>query len=181
MMTARHALACTTLCVALACGAAQADRVAEPFVVDAHLRARRTMDGRTISLGEVHTGDTLVTKDHVRVSIRASHAAHLYLAYCSQGDRDPRYRGLTVFPEHGSIDVVANELTIAPSRKRAIILDDKPGKETLYVVVSRSELSSSDAQLAKALDVARLGAQGECGAKFQTAIAGPAKPPPAPH
>jgi hypothetical protein len=114
--------------------------------------------------------------DRLQLSVRTSKDGYLYLAFCSPQARDPRYRGLSVFPDKGGgIPMVANQPTLAPIRdgKGGIVLDNQPGQETLYLILSRNELSRADAGLADVLAAARRGREAtDCGAPFQAAVAG---------
>lgn len=148
-----------------------------PFVLETRLRARRTQHGQPITLDEIRSGDTVLDGDRLQLSVRTSKDGYLYLAFCSQQARDPRYRGLSVFPdEGGGIPMVANQPTLAPARDGAIVLDHQPGQEALYLILSRHELSLSDAGLADVLAAARRGREAtDCGAPFQAAVAGSRK------
>jgi len=145
-----------------------------PFVLEARLRARRTRHRQSITLDEIHSGDTLMNGDRLKLSIRTSRDGCLYLAFCSPRAKDPRYRGLGVFPERGGIPMVADQLTLAPPGDGEIVLDEQPGPEALYLIVSRDELSRADARLADALAAARHGRETtDCGAPFQAAVSRP--------
>jgi hypothetical protein len=150
-----------------------------PFVLETRLRARRTQHGQPITLDEIRSGDIVLDGDRLQLSVRTSRDGYLYLAFCSQQAQDPRYRGLSVFPDQGGLRMVANQLTLAPARDGKmgeIVLDNQPGQEALYVIVSRNELSHADAGLADVLAAARRGRETtDCGAPFQAAVAGPRK------
>ena len=150
-----------------------------PFVLEIRLRARRTQHGQPITLDEIRSGDIVLDGDRLQVSVRTSRDAYLYLAFCSQHAGDPRYRGLSVFPDQGGIRVIANQLTLAPARGGKIgeiVLDDQPGQEALYVILSHNELSRADAGLADVLAAARRGRETtDCGAPFESAVAGSRK------
>jgi hypothetical protein len=147
-----------------------------PFVVEARLRARRTQHGKPITLDEIRSGDIVLDGDRLQLSVRTSRDAYLHLAFCSQHGNDPRYRGLSVFPDQGAIPVVANQTTLAPARDGKtgeIVLDNQPGQETLYLILSRNELSRADAGLADVLAAARRGRETtDCGAPFEATVAG---------
>lgn len=122
---------------------------------------------------ELSNGASVIDGDRLQASIRTSQDAYLYLAFCSQHAKDSRYPGLKVFPEEGALRVRAYETTIAPDRAADIVLDDKPGQETLYLILSRVELSSSDSELAQVIASARQGSQSaDCGSPFRAAVAG---------
>lgn len=147
-----------------------------PFVLETRLRARRTQHGQPITLDEIRSGDIVLDDDHLQLSVRTSKDGYLYLAFCSQQARDPRYHGLSVFPDQGGILMVANQLTLAPARDGEIVLDNQPGQETLYLILSRNELSRADAGLAGVLAAARRGREAtDCSAPFQVAVAGSRK------
>jgi hypothetical protein len=150
---------------------------AAPFVLETRLLARRTQHGQQITLDEMRSGDIVLDGDRLQLSVRTSKDGYLYLAFCSQQAKDPRYHGLSVFPpDKGGIPMVANQPTLAPARDAEIELDNQPGQEALYLILSRSELSHADAGLADVLAAARRGREtAECGAPFQGAIAGSRK------
>jgi hypothetical protein len=144
-----------------------------PFVIATRLRARRTQHGQPITLDEIRSGDIVLDGDRLQASVRTSRDGYLYLAFCSEQAQDPRYRGLSVFPDQGEIRMVANQLTLAPARDREIVLDHQPGQEALYLILSRNELSHADAGLADVLAAARRGRETtDCGAPFQATVAG---------
>jgi hypothetical protein len=151
-----------------------------PFVLETRLRVRRTQYGQPITLDEIRSGDVVLDGDRLQLSVRTSKDGYLYLAFCSQQARDPRYRGLSVFPDKGGgISMVANQPTLAPARDGKIgeiVLDNQPGQEALYLILSRNELSRADAGLAEVLAAARRGREAtDCGAPFQAAVAGSRK------
>lgn len=122
----------------------------------------------------LRSGDHVVSRDKIRIEVKASLDAHLYLGYC---DRD---RKLAIFPEQGSIEARAGETTFAPDRDRAIALDDQTGPEVLYVIASRRRLELADPELAQTIFKARPGAASvECGAQLKQVLE-KKKPPPAP-
>lgn len=143
------------------------------FVIEARLRARRIQNGRSITFDDVHSGDSVIDGDRLQLSVRASKDAYLYLAFCSQHVKDPRYHGLTVFPENGGIRMVADKTVMVPARTAEIILDDKPGKETLYLILSRAELAYTDSGLADVIAAARQGREtADCEGPLRGATAG---------
>jgi hypothetical protein len=156
---------------------APAARADAPFVLEARLRVRRTQHGQSITLDEIRSGDVVQDGDRLQLSVRTSTDGYLYLAFCSQQAADPRYRGLSVFPDQGGgIPMIANQLTLAPARDGEIVLDRQPGPEALYLILSRHELLRADAGLAEVLAAARRGRETtDCGAPFQAAVAGPRK------
>jgi hypothetical protein len=144
-----------------------------PFVLETRLRARRTQHGQPVTLDGIRSGDIVMDGDRLQLSIRTSGDGYLYLAFCSQHAGDPRYRGLSVFPDQAGIRMVANRPTLAPARDGEIVLDNHPGQEALYLILSRSELSRADAGLGAVLAAARRGRENtDCGAPLDAAIAG---------
>lgn len=144
-----------------------------PFVLETRLRARRTQHGQPITLDEMRSGDIVQDGDRLQLSVRTSKDGYLYLAFCSQEATEPRYRGLSVFPDQGGIRLIANQPTLAPASNGEIVLDNQPGQEALYLILSRNELSRADAGLADVLAAARRGREtADCGAPFQGAVAG---------
>lgn len=148
-----------------------------PFVLETTLRARRTQQGQLITLNEIRSGDVVQDGDRLQLTVRTSQDGYLYLAFCSQQARDPRYHGLRVFPaQGGGIPVVAYQPTLAPARNAEIVLDNQHGREALYLILSRHELSRADAGLAEVLATARRGREAtDCGASLQATVAGSRK------
>jgi hypothetical protein len=150
-----------------------------PFVLETRLRARRTQHGQPITLDEIRSGDIVLDDDRLQVSVRTSKDGYLYLAFCSQQAKDPRYHGLSVFPDTGGIPMIANQPTLAPAQDGKIgeiVLDNQPGREALYLILSRNELSRADAGLADVLAAARRGRETtDCSAPFQAATGGSPK------
>lgn len=146
------------------------------FVLESSLRARRFLNGATTLFLELSNGATVINGDRLQLHVRTSQDAYLYLAFCSQKARDPRYPGLKVFPEQGAIRVRAYETTIVPHPAAEIVLDDKPGQEALYLILSRADLSTSDVRLAEVIASTRQGSQStDCVARFGAAVASPRK------
>lgn len=147
-----------------------------PFVLETRLRARRTQHGQPITLDEIRSGDIVLDGDRLQLSVRTSRDAYLYLAFCSKHSRDPRYRGLSVFPDQGGIRMIANQSTLAPARGGKIgeiVIDEQPGQEALYLILSCNELSRAEFGLADVLAAARRGRETtDCGAPFEGTVAG---------
>jgi hypothetical protein len=127
------------------------------FVLEATLRARRLHRDHPIVLLELANGSTVLDRDRLQMYVRTSQDAYLNVAFCSQHADDRRFAGLKVFPDVGALRVRAYETAIVPDRMAEIVLDDKPGPEAIYLVLSRVELSTSDAELAQLIASARRG------------------------
>lgn len=159
-----------------AAGPASPPAPSAPFVLEARLRASRIQNGRPITFDELHSGDTVMDGDRLQFSVRTSKDAYLYLAFCSNYAEDPRYHGLSIFPDSGSIRMRANETMTVPTATGGIALDDKPGRETLYLILSQAELSHADAGLADVIDAARRGHDAiDCGAPLHAPVAAPTR------
>jgi hypothetical protein len=149
-----------------------------PFVLDITLRARRIRHGYSIALDP--TGE-LMKDDRLQFSVLTSQPGYLYIAFCAHR-HDPRFQhlgdlGLSVFPKDHGIVMAANVPTIAPDPRAEIVLDDSPGPETLYLILSRSELSQADPALAEAISITQAGKQTpRCGAQLYRALARPNSP-----
>jgi len=143
----------------------------QPFVLDTRLRVHRSQGTRSVNLDELRSGDVVMDGDRLQLSARTSSDGYLYLAFCSQRTQVPGIPELSVFPEQGEIRLIANQTTSVPAK---LVVDNHPGLETLYLIVSRQELSQSDARLAEVLAIARRERSAtECGAQFRGAIGGP--------
>lgn len=140
----------------VAATAAQPGARTVPFILEHHLHVRRIVHDTSIALPDVVSGQTvLVGGDRLQLSIRTSQNGYLYLAFCSQRDIRSRYHGLSVFPAHGSLRLTANVTHSVPSLPDELVLDDQPGPQTIFVVVSKSERFRLDSALNDILDVAR--------------------------
>lgn len=148
-----------------------------PFVLEHHLHARRTIRDDSVTLDDVVTGQSiLVDGDRLQLEIQTSENGYLYLAFCSRHDTGPRYHGLSVFPAQGGQALMANVAQIMPSTVDEIVLDNQPGSEIIFVIVSKTELSRADSRLADILDGARQGvASAECRSFQQAVVAPPPK------
>lgn len=144
---------------------------------DHSLQVRRSATGVP---HELRDGDKLISGDRIRVTVQTSVDAYLYLAFCS-------HHGITLYPAQGGIRTRAGVLMIAPPGGGELVIDDEPGSEVLYVVVSTSELSVADPRLAAALATTRPGNTAQdCGPALDASLRSPPGPaptdtPPAPH
>jgi len=147
----------------------RSERIPEgPFVLDTRLRVQRQA-GPSIMFEELRSGETLVDGDLLHISLRTSTGGYLYIAFCSQDGRSSGVPGLSVFPPQGGIRLTAGEMLQVPAR---LVVDDHPGAEALYLILSRRELAQADARLAEALGGARRErGSAECGARFRNAVA----------
>jgi hypothetical protein len=148
-----------------------------PFTLQIGLRIQGSKE-RPLS-----DGDTVMAGDHIQVFAQTTEDAHMYLAFCTED------RNLVVFPSHGSISTPAGTTTVAPGKDASLVVDDQLGSETLYVILSRADLVSTDPRLAGAIHAAQSGeVAADCGPGFQLAVttgslaqASGAHPEPAPE
>jgi hypothetical protein len=133
------------------CAAARGALATAPFTVETRLYVRHPRDRAS---SEVRRGGALIDGDLLQLDVLTSADAHLYLAICAQHNKDPGRCGLIFYPSRGSIRTIAHHPVRAPSGSDEIVLDDDPGVEILYVILSRKELRS-DAELARAIDETR--------------------------
>src|SRR3954470_25006082 len=130
-----------------------------PFTLQIGLRIHGSREG------PLSDGDTIMTGDHIQVFAQTTEDAHMYLAFCAED------RSLFVFPAHGSIATPAGTTTVAPGKDASLVVDDHLGSETLYVVLSRADLVSTDPRLADAIHAAQPGGvAADCGPHFQRAV-----------
>jgi Domain of unknown function (DUF4384) len=130
-----------------------------PFTLQIGLRVHGSREG------PLSDGDTVMTGDRIQVFAQATEDAHMYLAFCAE------HRNLAVFPSHGSLFTPAGTTTIAPGKDASLVVDDHPGSETLYVILSRADLATTDPRLADAIHAAQPGgAAADCGPRFQRAL-----------
>ena len=131
-----------------------------PLTLQIGLRVRGSRDG------VLRDGDTVVIGDRIQVFAQTTQDAHLYLAYCTANWK------LAVFPDSGSIFAAAGATTVAPGRQATLVLDDHLGSEVLYVIVSRTVLSSADPRLAAAIKASQPGERAAaCGPRFRAVVA----------
>jgi len=135
---------------------------------DHALQVRRS---RTAVSHELHDGDTVMTGDRIRASIRTSEDAYLYLAFCA-------HQELAMYPSQGGIRTRAGEVMSAPQASAELVLDGDPGPEVLYVILSRTEISVADPRLAAALAAQRpSNTPVDCGTGFEAKLAKPPRNP----
>lgn len=101
--------------------------------------------------GELRNGDLVQSGDRIQLTIRTAEDSHVYIAYCSKSG------GLAWFPDRGSIPAKADVPVIAPAARASIVMDDNPGPESLYVVISQRDLSVADPELSKLMEFTRGG------------------------
>ena len=89
---------------------------------------------------ELHDGDTVMTGDSIRLSVRSSEDAHLYLAFCKDGH-------LQTYPSQYGVRIRAGELLLVPEVGSGLVVDAHLGTEVLYVILSQHELALTDPQL----------------------------------
>jgi hypothetical protein len=126
-----------------------------PFTVQIGLHIHGSREG------PLSDGDTVMTGDHIQVFAQTTEDAHMYLAFCAED------RSLFVFPAHGSIATPAGTTTVAPGKDASLVVDDHLGSETLYVILSRADLVSTDPRLAGAIRAPQSGqTAADCGPGF---------------
>lgn len=104
---------------------------------DHALQVRRS---DTAAPRELHDGDTVMTGDIIRVSVRSSSDAHLYLAFCKDGR-------LQTYPWQHGLRISAGKLLLVPEFGSGFVVDAHLGTEVLYLILSRDELALADPQL----------------------------------
>lgn len=124
-----------------------AARPLEPTDVQVVLQVRGS---RT---GELSNGDLVQSGDRLQLKIASKTDSHLYLAYCNAKG------SLTWFPPRGSIPAKADTLVTAPAERASIVLDDNPGPESLYLLISQQELSLADHELSQLIESSRAGGE----------------------
>ena len=109
---------------------------------------------------ELRDGDTVMTGDRIRVSVRTSADAYLYLAFCAG-------QHLQIYPSQHGLRTRAGDLVLVPDGGGELVLDSQPGVEVLYLIVSRDELSRADPDLAALIAAAGDGIKAvDCGASL---------------
>jgi hypothetical protein len=143
---------------------------------DHSLQVRRSL---TDVPRELRDGDSVMAKDRIRVHVRTSVDAYLYLAFCSR-------RSFTIYPSQGGIRTQAGAVTAAPEGDAELVIDNEPGTEVLYVILSARDIAVADPKLAAALAKKNPGnAPQDCGAALDASARPPssglAEAPPAPR
>lgn len=130
-----------------------------PFTLQIGLRIHGSKEGA------LSDGDEVMNGDRIQVFAQTAEDAHMYLAFCTVD------RNIVIFPPHGSISTPAGTTTVAPGKDASLVVDDHLGSETLYVILSRAVLVSTDPRLADALHAAQSGkAAADCAPRFQRAV-----------
>lgn len=132
---------------------------------------RHSLDGRSATGAaprELHDGDTVVEGDRMRASVITNQDATLYLAFCSRGQ-------LRIYPSRQGLRARAGELTQVPPGGD-LVFDANPGSEALYLIVSRDELATADAQLAELIAAADAGTAVDCASLDRRLAAAPSAP-----
>jgi len=107
-------------------------------------------DRKTSSV--LRPGDTLVSGDYFSFSIRMSQPSHVYAVQFSPGGR-----GRVLYPSsqtrmHAQETRLLHDVRIPWEEDLWFRLDDVPGEEHVYIVVSAKELSQADREVANALE-----------------------------
>jgi len=112
---------------------------------------------------ELRDGDTVMTGDRIRVSVRTSADAYLYLAFCAG-------QHLQMYPSQHGLRTRAGDLVLVPDGGE-LVLDSQPGPEVLYLIVSRDELSRADPDLSALIAAGGDGIKAvDCGASLDRLI-----------
>lgn len=106
--------------------------------------ALEVRDAKTAGLRALRDGDTVRTGDGIHAAVTTSTGAYLYLAFCAE-------QHLQVYPSQRGVRARAGELVRVPEGDEQLVLDDRPGSEVLYLIVSQDELSVADPDLAALL------------------------------
>ena len=124
---------------------------------DHAVEVRRSNSGVAL---ELRDGDTVMTGDRIRVSVRTSADAYLYLAFCAG-------QHLQMYPSQDGLRTRAGDLVLVPDGGGELVLDSQPGAEVLYLIVSRNELSRTDPDLAALIAASGDGIKAvDCGASL---------------
>lgn len=122
------------------------------LVLDVNLRAYRTLDGAELVLDRLQSGASVRDGDRLQLIVTTAHDAHIYVAFCSTTNTQPELEALSVYPPRGAILAKRHQVTFIPGRTKEIVLDDNPGEEVLYLIVTRAQLSQADAPLAQVIE-----------------------------
>lgn len=156
-MLRAFALGCVVLECLIGCGSARVSstreisRSAQALMLAAsaaappplYLEVWATVHGT--SAGAFHSDIVLHSGDRIALQARTSIAANVVLLHC-----DPQ-QVLSVFPESGALQFLADRRISLPASGMDIRLNGSPGRETLYIVASRRPLIQADPGLHAAL------------------------------
>lgn len=106
--------------------------------------ALEVRDSKTAVAHELRDGATVMTGDRIRASVTTSTGAYLYLAFCAE-------QHLQVYPSPRGVRTRAGDLVRVPEGDGELELDDHPGSEVLYLILSQDELAVADPDLAALL------------------------------
>jgi len=120
----------------------------------------------------LHDGDTVHSGDEIRASVVTSADAEIYVAFCTRHQ-------LAMFPAQHGVHATPGQERAVPADGDQLFVDDQPGIEVLYLIVSRRELSLADPALAA--EIAKIGADpaADCSERLDQAIAPHPQPGPA--
>jgi hypothetical protein len=99
---------------------------------------------------ELHDGDTVMTGDRIRASVMTSADAYVYLVFCGG-------RQLQTYPSQRGVHIKAGAAVLVPEGGGELVLDNQPGSEVLYLILSRDELSLVDPSLGSVIAATRNG------------------------
>ena len=131
------------------------------FGFDHVLQVRRSATGAP---RELQDGDTVMTGDRVRASVVTSADAHVYLVFCGG-------QQLQMYPSQRGVRIKAGDVVLVPEGGGELVLDDRPGSEVLYLILSRSELSVADPSLASLIGATGDGGRAiDCGSNLDAQL-----------
>lgn len=106
------------------------------------LQVRRSV---TAAPRELRDADTVMAGDRIRASLVTSADAYVYLVFCGG-------QQLQTYPSRRGVRVKAGDVVLVPEGGAELVLDDQPGSEVLYLILSRNELSLADPSLASLIE-----------------------------
>src|ERR1043165_3583856 len=101
------------------------------------LQVRRSA---TAAPRDLHDGDTVMTGDRIRASVTTSADAYVYLVFCGG-------QQFQMYPSQRGVRARAGDVVLVPAGAGELVLDDRPGSEVLYLILSGNELSLADPSL----------------------------------
>jgi hypothetical protein len=87
---------------------------------------------------------SLETGDNFRLTIRSTHRVRVYVAYCDANQE------LEIYPASGELYALADTSLFLPE-SGSFTVDQKIGRESLYVIAAASPLETTDPALARKL------------------------------
>jgi hypothetical protein len=115
---------------------------------------------------ELRDGDTVTAGNRIRASVVTSADAYVYLVFCGG-------QQFQMYPTQRGVRVKAGDVVLVPEGSGELVLDNQPGSEVLYLILSRSELSLADPALASMIANGGANRTVDCGSNLDLRLMKP--------